>query len=178
MTVRAARAIARRAFADARVRTLSFALLFAGSAFLQATAYRAGYPTSSDRLKFARSVGENDAARLLYGEPHDLLSVGGYVSWRVGGTLAVFAAIWGLLAAVRAMRAEEDAGRADLVLSGVVSRRRAFLAQLAAIGAGALLLWLAVFVAFAGGQVPVAGAAYLALSIVSMTFPSVGKPIP
>ena len=51
-----ARAIARRAFADARVRTFSFALLFAVAALLQATAYRTGYPTLEDRLKFARSV--------------------------------------------------------------------------------------------------------------------------
>ena len=163
-----ASAIARRAFADARVRTVSFGLLFAVSAYLQATAYREGYPTLADRLRFARSVGTNDAARLLYGEPHDLLSVGGYVSWRVGGTLAVFASIWGLLAAVRAMRAEEEAGRAELVLAGTVGRRRAFLAQLAAIGAGAAVLWLAAFAAFAAGELPLGGSAYLALAIVSV----------
>jgi ABC-2 type transport system permease protein len=166
--VSGASAIARRAFADARVRTVSFALLFAFAAYLQATAYREGYPTLEDRIRFAHTVGENDAARLLYGEPHDLLTVGGYVSWRVGGSLAIFAAIWGFLGAVRAMRAEEDAGRAELVLSGVVSRARAFLAQLAAIAAGAAVLWLALFAAFAAGEVPAGGSAYLALAIVSV----------
>jgi len=89
--VAGASAIARRAFWDARVRTISFALLFFVAALTQATAYREGYPTLAERLKFARTVGENDAARLLYGAPHELLSVGGYVSWRVGGTMAVFA---------------------------------------------------------------------------------------
>lgn len=133
-------AIARRALSDSRVRTISFALLFLLSALTQATAYREGYPTVADRLDFARSVGENDAARLLYGMPHDLLSVGGYVSWRVGGSLAILAAIWALLGAVRAMRAEEDSGRAELVLAGTISRRKAFVAQLAAIGAGATIL--------------------------------------
>jgi ABC-2 type transport system permease protein len=166
--VAGASAVARRAFADSRVRTISFALLFVLSSITQATAYREGYPTLADRLDFARSVGENDAARLLYGMPHDLLSVGGYVSWRVGGSLAVFAAIWGLLGAVRAMRAEEDAGRAELVLSGVVGRRTAFLAQLAAIGAGATVLWLSLFVSFVVGELPAGGSAYLALAIVSV----------
>ena len=78
----AARAIARRAFADARVRTLSFALLWAVSSLLQAVAYREGYPTLAERLQLARTAGENTAVRLLYGQPHDLLSVGGYVGWR------------------------------------------------------------------------------------------------
>jgi ABC-2 type transport system permease protein len=166
--VAGARAIAWRAFADARVRTISFGLLFFLAAVTQATAYREGYPTFAERLRFARTVGENDAARLLYGTPHDLLSTGGYVSWRVGGTMAVLAALFGLLGAVRAMRAEEDAGRADLVLSGVVGRRRVFLAQLAAIAGGALVLWLALFLSFLVGRLPAGGSAYLAVAIVSV----------
>jgi ABC-2 type transport system permease protein len=166
--VAAASAIAWRAFADARVRTISFALLFALSAVIQATAYREGYPTLEDRRDFARSIGETDVARLLYGTPHDLVTVGGYVSWRVGGSMAVFAALFGLLGAVRAMRAEEDAGRSELLLAGTVSRRRAFLAQLGAIGAGASVLWLALFVAFLAGRLPAGSSAYLALAIVSV----------
>jgi polyether ionophore transport system permease protein len=168
MVVAAASAIARRAFADSRVRIVSFALLFFLAALTQATAYREGYPTLAERLKFARTVGANDAARLLYGTPHDLLSVGGYVSWRVGGSLAVFAALAGLLGAVRAMRADEDAGRTDLLLTGVVGRRNLFLAQLAAIGAGAIVLWLALFASLLAGGLDAGGSAYLALAVVSV----------
>lgn len=163
-----ASALARRAFADSRTRTISFALLFLLSSLTQATAYREGYPTLAERLRFARTVGANDAARLLYGSPHDLLSVGGYVSWRVGGSLAIFAAIWGLLGAVRAMRAEEEAGRTEFVLAGTVSRNRLFVAQVAAIGAGAAVLWLALFAAFVAGELPAGGSAYLALATVSV----------
>src|SRR5262245_21858261 len=168
MEVEAASAIARRALADSRVRTISFALLFFVAALTQATAYREGYPTLADRVKFARTIGEDDAARLLYGTPHDLLSVGGYVSWRVGGSLAVFAALWGLLGAVRAMRADEDSGRTDLLLAGVVGRRNLFLSQVVAISAGAAVLWLALFVSLVAGQLPVGGSAYLALAVVSV----------
>jgi ABC-2 type transport system permease protein len=164
----AASAVARRAFADSRVRNIAFALLFILSSVTQATAYREGYPTLAEREKFARTVGENDAARMLYGTPRDLLTVGGYVSWRVGGTMVVFAALWGLLGAVRAMRAEEESGRTELVLSGVISRSEAFLAQLAAIGAGAAVLWLALFVSLLAGKLPVGGSAYLALAVVSV----------
>ena len=73
--------------------------------------------------------------------PHDLLSVSGYTAWRVGGTLAIFAAVFGLLAAVRALRTEEDAGRMELVLAGIVGRRTSYLAAIAAIAAGVVLLW-------------------------------------
>jgi ABC-2 type transport system permease protein len=166
--VRVVSAIARRAFSDARVRTIAFALLFFVSAITQATAYEGGYPTLEDRLAFARSIGENDAARLLYGLPRDLLTLGGYVSWRVGGSLAILAAVWGLLAAVRATRAEEETGRTEVLLSGAVGRRRMFAAQLVAIGSGAAVLWLATFAALALGGVPVGGAAYLALAVVSV----------
>ena len=75
-------ALARRAFVDARVRTLSFALLFLGGACAQTTGYREAAPTLADRVEFARNFGDNKAVRLLYGEPHDLLTVGGYVGWR------------------------------------------------------------------------------------------------
>jgi ABC-2 type transport system permease protein len=163
-----ASAIARRAFADARVRTYSFAALFGVSGLLQATAYRAAYPTAAERLDLARTVGGNTAVRLLYGTPHDLLSVGGYVGWRVGGGMAIFASVWALLGAVRAMRADEEAGRAELVLAGVVGRRAAFVAQLAAIVAGAGVLWLVTFLALVAGKLAVGGAAYLALAIVSV----------
>ena len=121
-----ARAVAGRAFADGRVRTTAFAALFAAVAYAQPAAYRRAYPTLSDRVAFAHSFGGNKAIRLFYGAPHDLLTVGGYTAWRVGGTLAIFAAVWGLLAAVRALRAEEEAGRAELVFAGIVGRRTVY----------------------------------------------------
>ena len=78
---------------------------------------------SQTGIAFARSFGGNKAVELFYGAPHDLLTVGGYAAWRVGGAVAIFAGVFGLLAAVRALRAEEDAGRQELVLAGTVSRR-------------------------------------------------------
>jgi ABC-2 type transport system permease protein len=115
-------ALARRAFRDARVRTIAFVYLFALYAYIQPAGYRHSYPTITERLSFARSFGPNKALRLFYGEPHDLLTVSGYTAWRVGGTLAIFAAVFGLLAAVRALRTEEDTGRMELVLAGAVGR--------------------------------------------------------
>jgi len=163
-----ARALARRAFRDARVRTIAFGYLFALYAYIQPIGYRHAYPTISDRLGFARSFADNKAIRLFYGEPHDLLTVSGYAAWRVGGTLAIVAAVFGLLAAVRALRTEEDTGRMELVLAGVLGRRTAYLAAMAAIAAGILILWLAELAGFVAGGLPVGGSAYLALATASV----------
>ncbi len=161
-------AVARRALADSRIRTISFALLFAGISAANAVGYRNTYPTVADRLRFVHAFSDNKSVRLFYGVPHDLLTVGGYVAWRAGGTLSIFAAAWGLLAAVRAMRTEEDAGRQELVLAGLVGRGGAFVASLVAIGVGAVALWLATFVGLVAAKLPADGSAYLALAVVAV----------
>lgn len=163
----AASAIARRAFADGRTRTISFALLFAFVAVANVAGFNHSFPTLKDRLDFARSFGGDASIRLFYGEPHELLTAGGYVAWRVGGFMSIFASAWGLLAAVRALRTEEDAGRWELILAGAVHRRQALLAVLVASSAGIATLWAATFLGLLLGGLPAGGSAYLALATVS-----------
>jgi polyether ionophore transport system permease protein len=170
----AGRALARRTALDARVRTLSFAALFGLFSYVQPVAYRTGYPTLSARTGFARSFGDNLAVRLFYGEPHDLLTVTGYTAWRVGGTLALFAAVFGLLAAVRALRTEEDSGRTELVLTGVLGRRSAFSATVVALAGATVLIWLAETLGLVAGGLPAGGSAYLALATVSVIAVCIG----
>jgi ABC-2 type transport system permease protein len=157
-----------RAFADARVRTIGFAYVFAVYAWLQAAAFHKTYPTLADRIGFAHAFAGNDAIRLFYGYPYDVLTVGGYCAWRVGGTLSLAAAVFGVLAAVRAFRAEEDAGRAEMVLAGAVRRRTAIHAAGAAIQAGTTVVWVAEWVGFVVGGLPPGGSAYLALATASV----------
>ena len=165
-----ARAIARRTLADARIRDGCFALFFVLFAFANPVGYRHTYPTLAERVAFAHSFGTNKAVELFYGAPRDLLSVGGFTAWRFGGFAAVITAIWGLLAAVRALRGEEDAGRQELVLAGAVSRRSAYLAVVAAISISGVLMWLAIALGLAAARLPVGGSAYLALVTVAPAF--------
>lgn len=164
----ARRALAARAFRDARTRTLAFAYLFAAYSYVQPVGFRHAYPTPADRLGFARSFGENKGLRLLYGEPHDIVTTSGYTAWRVGGVLAIAAAVFGLLAAVRALRAEEDAGRTEVVLAGMVGRRTVYVAALIAIAAGIATVWVAEFAGFLLGGLPAGGSAYMALATASV----------
>jgi len=163
-----ASALMARAFRDARMLSVAFIYLFLVYSFIQPVGYRRGYTTAASRAAFARDFAANPGLRLLYGEPRGVATVDGYTAWRVGGVLAIVAAVFGLLAAVRVLRGEEDAGRAELTLAGIVSRRTAYLSAMGAIGGTTLLLWAAEFAGFAAGRLPAAGSAYLALATVSV----------
>jgi polyether ionophore transport system permease protein len=169
-----ARALARRTFLDARARTLSFAWLFAIYGYIQPVGFRHTYPTLASRLQFAHSFANNKAVVVFYGKAYDILTVGGYAAWRVGGTLAIVAAVLGVLAAVRALRTEEDAGRAELVLAGIVGRGTAFAAAIAGVAGGLLVLWLAEMAGLLFGGLPAGGAMYLALSDITVVAVFVG----
>jgi ABC-2 type transport system permease protein len=166
--VAAASALARRTLAASRIRTAAFAYLFGILAWVNVAGYKSTYPTVADRLGFAHSFGDNKAIRLFYGEPHDLLTVGGYAAWRVGGTAVLFAAAWALLGGIRPLRGEEDAGRMELVLSGIVSRRGVYAATLVALAAGAAVLAAAEIAGLVAGGLPVGGSAYLGLATISV----------
>lgn len=167
-------ALVGRAFLDARTRNVAFAYVFAVYAWVQVKGYHSAYPTLADRQAFARTFAGNDAIRLFYGYPYDVVTVGGYGAWRVGGTLALAAAVYGVFAAVRAVRGEEEAGRAETILAGVVSRRLALTSSMVAIALGTALLWVAEFAGFVIAGLPVAGSAYLSLSTTSVIVVFVG----
>ncbi len=170
----ASRALARRAWGDGRTRTISFAVLFGFAALVQVVGYEHSYPNVADRMQFAVNFGDNKAIRLIYGVPHDLITVGGYAAWRVGGVLAIFAAVWGVFAAVRAQRGEEDDGRAEIVLAGPLGRGPVFAAGLAGIGGGVVLLWAATWLGLLAGGLAAGPSAYLALEVAAVAAVFVG----
>jgi ABC-2 type transport system permease protein len=161
-------ALARRRFLDTRILTLAFAYVFAIYAYIQPTGYRSAYPNTADRVAFAHSFATNKGIRLLYGQPHDVATVSGYTAWRVGGVLAIAAALYGLLVGVRLTRDEEDSGRLELVLAGPVGRRTANLAALSVLAAGTAILWVAELAGFVIAGLPLGGSAYLALATASI----------
>ena len=157
-----------RALRDIRGRTIAFAYLFAAVAYINPVSYRHAYPTAADRIDFAHTFGHNQAVVLFYGKAYNLLTIGGYTAWRSGGILAIFAAVFGMMAAVRLTRTNEDTGQAELVLSGLVSRGMAGAALLSAIVAVTVVLWLAMLAGLLAAGLGVGGSAFLALSTVTM----------
>ena len=123
------------------------------------------YPTAAMRLAVAASAGENPALRFLLGRLNGT-SVGAFVAARWGVWGPAFAILLAILIVVRHTRADEEAGRLELVGSAAVGRQAPLTAALLAAGTAnvalALLtcLWLSVL------KLPLAGSAALALSIV------------
>jgi ABC-2 type transport system permease protein len=122
------------------------------------------YPTAAVRLAVATSAGANPALRFLLGRLNGT-SVGAFVAARWGVWGSAFAALLTIFIVVRHTRADEEAGRLELVGSAAVGRQApltaALLAAVTANVAIALLtcLWLPVL------KLPFAGSAALALSI-------------
>ena len=164
----AVRAITLRTLADGRIRAGSFGLIFVFYAVANVVGYRDAYPTIADRRAFATTFGSDKAIRLFYGVPHDLIHVGGYVAWRVGGGGVMMAGAWGVIASVRAFRGEEESGRMELVLARSLSRLQANLSILASLAFEAALLWLALAAGLVAPGLAPGGSAYLALAITSV----------
>jgi len=85
-------------------------------------------------------MGANPSLRAMYGPAFDLTTAGGFTAWRFGGFAAAFIALMSLLAVIRHTRAEEEAGRLELLRSGVVGRHAPLAAALfVTIGANIVL---------------------------------------
>ena len=93
----------------------------------------------------------NPALR-LFAEPVDVLTPGGWATWRLSLVLPLLA-VWALLTVSRTLRGEEEHGALDTLLSVPRSRRRIAAEKLAAVATALLLIGLLIAVfAFAGAS--------------------------
>jgi ABC-2 type transport system permease protein len=79
------------------------------------------FPTAQQQANANLTVGANPALLFLFG-PSDLSTAGGFTSFRSVVFGGLFVALMAILTVVRHTRAEEDAGRAELVASARVGR--------------------------------------------------------
>jgi ABC-2 type transport system permease protein len=122
------------------------------------------YKTAASRASLASSGRGNPALVFLYGRLNGD-SVGALTAWRYGVWGALFAALMSVFLVVRHTRADEEAGRLELVRSARIGRQAPLTSALAvAVGANAVLVALLCLVLPALG-LPAAGSAALALAI-------------
>ena len=99
------------------------------------------YPTAADRARLVETMGADVGSQAIFGPAHHLDTVAGYTAYHAVGVLGLVVAVWGLLAATRLLRGEEQAGRWELLLAGQTTRRRATAAAIGGLGIGLLTLW-------------------------------------
>jgi ABC-2 type transport system permease protein len=109
------------------------------------------YDTQASRQSRAAVIG-TPAGTMLggpgYGTEH--YTIGAMIANELGLSVMVALSIMSLLLVVRHTRAEEDDGRAELLLSGVVGRRAPLLAALLVVGAADLAVGVVVFAGLVG----------------------------
>lgn len=113
------RAITRLAWRQVRRGTAILTLCAAGISALVVGTYDSVIASAPGGAASLAVLAGNPAIRTLFGDPVALDDPGGFAVWRTGTVLAVLTAVWAAVATTRVLRGEEDAGRWDLLLSGV-----------------------------------------------------------
>ncbi|MFI5938378.1 ABC transporter permease [Actinoplanes sp. NPDC051494] len=118
------------------------------------------FPTAADRVEYARVSMDNAGFLALLG-PLRGSSLGELVAWRAG-FLPVIIGLISLLTVIRHTRADEEAGRTELIGAGVVDRRAPLAAALlTTIGANLVLALVTALTLIARG-LPAPGSTLLA----------------
>ncbi len=132
-----ARFTARRAMRSGAVWGLAFGLYVYDNAF----AFNSVAPTAAARDRLLATMASNPGLKALLGDTSGIITRAGFTDWRAVGVSVIVASVWGLLAATKALRGEEAAGRWELFLSGCTTSRRAAASALAGLGTGVLAMY-------------------------------------
>jgi len=115
------------------------------------------YPTRADRVALGATIVDNPAISAVRGNPRELDTLGGLVTFQIGVLFSVFVALISLLLVVRHTRGDEEAGRAELVLSAATGRYAPTTAALLVVAGADLLIAAGVTLGLVAYGLPVAG---------------------
>ena len=159
-------ALIRLALRRDRVRLPIWVLAVLGLLMSSVASLSSLYGTAAEREAYTAAVGNNPVAVMMGGPGAGLPSLGGIVVFEVAvvGYLAV--GLMSVLLVVRHTRAEEEAGRTELIRSAVLGRRAGPAAAVAVVALANVLVGLGIGAGMIGTGLPVPGSAALAASFV------------
>ena len=131
-----------------------------------ATGFEELYPTGAERQAFTETGGSNPGMVALYG-PLFNSSIGGLIAWRAG-IIPVIVALVSLLTVIRHTRAEEKAGRRELLGSTVVGRHAPLAAALIVTVAANLVLATLLALGLISEDLPIGGSIALGLAFATV----------
>jgi ABC-2 type transport system permease protein len=132
------------------------------------TALEELYGTEQSRALLGATANANSAFLAMLGPLHDWSSLGGLVVWRWGVFAGLFVAIMALLVVTRHTRAEEEAGRTELIAATVVGRHAPLAAAVIVAGGTSLLIGLLQALVLIGKGLDTAGSFAFGLSTASV----------
>jgi ABC-2 type transport system permease protein len=156
--------LARLAFRRDRVALPACVYVIVIMLFVNAYEFKKLYPTAAGRRSLAASSESNPALRFLYGRL-DGSSLGSITVWRIAVWAALFAALATIFLVIRHSRADEEAGRLELVGSAAVGRQAPLVAALTVAATTMLLVVVLLCLVLPLAGLPAGGSALVALSI-------------
>lgn len=115
------------------------------------------YPTLANRLAAAGSLNRSRVLVAVYGRVYDPTSIGAISMIKLGGMGSVFVAMLAVVLVVRHTRADEEAGRAELLGATAVGRAAPLAAAFGVVAITGALLALATAAALTLAGLPAAG---------------------
>ncbi|MDX8031457.1 ABC transporter permease [Lentzea sp. BCCO 10_0856] len=143
-------------------------LFLVGVTYSTTTALQELYNTQQSRDLLGVTANANSAFLAMLGPLHDWSSLGGLVVWRWGVFSGLFIAVMAMLVVTRHTRAEEEAGRTELISAAVVGRHAPLAAAVIVAGGTSLLIGLLQALALIGKDLAPAGAFAFGLSTASV----------
>jgi len=131
--------------------------LFAAMSALSASATVGLYPDQASRVEAASTINATASVVALYGPIYDPTSLGALSITKMTAMYAALMAILMVMLVVRHTRAEEEAGRLELVGAGVVGRSASLAAALLVVGGASFVLGLLSAAALIAAGLPVGG---------------------
>ncbi|QNG21236.1 anibiotic ABC transporter [Rhodococcus triatomae] len=158
--------LAELALRSDRFRIPVWALAIAGFTALTASSYATLFPDAAARAARAELV-SSPAATALAGPGYGLddYTLGAMVANEIGAMAMVAAAVMSVLLTTRHLRGEEESGRSELVLAGVVGRFAPIGAGLAASVVANVFVALSLAIGLLVAGVPPGGGVVLAASV-------------
>jgi ABC-2 type transport system permease protein len=115
------------------------------------------YPTEASRVAAANTINSTAAVVALYGPIYDPTSLGALSMTKMTAMYAALMSILMVVLVVRHTRAEEEAGRLELVGAGVVGRAAPLAAALLVVGGASCVLGLLAAAGLVGAGLPIGG---------------------
>jgi polyether ionophore transport system permease protein len=139
-------------------------LVFVGLAYSTAASTLGLYPDSASMRAYARGVNGSTAIVAMYGPVWDESSAGSATMYKVSAVGAALLAVLTMIMMVRHTRAEEEAGRLELLGAGVLGRLAGLTAAVVVTAGTTLFTALLTAAGLVGAGLPAAGSVAFGLS--------------
>ncbi|WP_256842834.1 ABC transporter permease [Ornithinimicrobium cryptoxanthini] len=146
-----------------------------GVVVASASAVQGVYGTPALRAGYAATVSNSPAAIVMSGPPQALDTVGGITLFEVNLTAAVGTSLMAIFLTVRHTRAEEEAGRTELLRAGVLGRHAPLAAALVVVGGASVVIGLLLGLSLWGLGLPASGSLLFgaAMACLGVTFAAI-----